>query len=254
MVAGGPFHCSPVSTPKSPVPEEKFDNFEYMLQSSSPNTVNVDIKSLRLDSVRGDSKDLDNQETVIHRHGSKADENSNLSPTTASHRLGRVFVSSVPPTDCTMVFKQLCGIGYLTDTPGVRNISRDIVGDYFEVDSVLVSNFDQLISSFTTFLEQTLQRYLVNSVTVLNNTHKRCLQTFIISAFDMARDMLVTPKKLEFAREREEELYKSLLQIAVDKGDEIKDMIAQTIAANWEKLVDKANEYDFIGKIQIHCF
>ena len=243
MVSGGPFHHSPVSTPKSSALENSAEHFDYMLQSSSPGTVNVDIKSLKLDTGRADSKD---HVPSLRQHSHPGDPSTPISP---SHRLGRVFVSSIPPADCTMVFKQLCGIGYLTDTPGVRNISRDIVGDYFDVDSVLVSSFDQFMSSFTNFLEQTLQQYLVNSVTVLNNTHIRCLNTFIISAFDMARDMLVTPKKLEFARDREEELYKSLLQIAVDKGDEIKDMIAHTIAANWDKLVEKANDYDFIGKI-----
>ena len=215
-----------------------------MLQSGSPGTVNVDVMSLRLDIGQGDSRD---NMPSLRQHSQP--DNTATSPNSPSHRLGRVFVSSIPPADCTMVFKQLCGIGYLTDTPGVRNISRDIVGDYFDVDSVLVSSFDHFMSSFTNFLEQTLQQYLVNSVTVLNNTHIRCLNTFIISAFDMARDMLVTPKKLEFARDREEELYKSLLQIAVDKGDEIKDMIANTIAANWDKLVEKANDYDFIGKM-----
>lgn len=255
MVAGGPFHCSPVSSPtRAPVPEINTEQFDYMLQSSSPNTVNVDIRSLKLDSEHHNSRDCDSQQIQTSRQLSQPDDTSSMqrtAPTSPAHRLGRVFVSLVPPVDCTMVFKQLCGIGYLTDTPGVRNISRDIVGDYFDVDSVLVSSFDQFMSSFTNFLEQTLQRYLVNAVTVLNSTHIRCLNTFIISAFDMARDMLVTPKKLEFAREREEELYKSLLQIAVDKGDEIKDMIAQTIAANWDKLVEKANEYDFIGKTKV---
>ena len=245
MVSGGPFHCAPVSTPISPpVMDNTGEQLDYMLQSGSPGTVNVDIRPLSLDVGAGDSRD---SMPALRRHTQP--DKSPASPTSPSHRQGRVFVTSIPPTDCTMVFKQLCGIGYLTDTPGVRNISRDIVGDYFDVDSVLVSNFDHFMSSFTNFLEQTLQQFLVNSVTVLNNTHIRCLNTFIISAFDMARDMLITPKKLEFARDREEELYKSLLQIAVDKGDEIKDMIANTIASNWDKLVEKANDYDFIGKV-----
>ena len=248
-VVGGPFHCSPVSTPKSPILENNVEHFDYSVNSSSPSTIHVDIKPPKQETVRSDSKDCHDNQAVTHRQNAQVDDSSNAGPSSPSHRLGRVFISSVPPAECSMVFKQLCGIGFLTDTPGVRNISRDIVGDYFEVDSVLVSNFDHFLSSFTTFLEQTLQRYLVNSATVLNNTHIRCLNMFIISAFDMARDMLITPKKLEFAREREDELYKSLLQIAVDKGDEIKDMIGQTISSNWEKLVHKANEYDFIGKL-----
>ena len=78
---------------------------------------------------------------------------------------------------------------------------------------------------------------------------------FILSAFDMARDMLITPKKLEFAREKEEELYKSLLKISVSKLDEIKDLISTTISVIGNCLVAEAGEFEFIGKFFLHyCF
>ena len=70
---------------------------------------------------------------------------------------------------------------------------------------------------------------------------------FIMSAFDMARDMLITPKKLTFAKEKEVELYKSLMRISVAKTNEIRDMIGYTIAENQEKLIEKAVEYEFLG-------
>ena len=183
---------------------------------------------------------------ISHNEGCNRETSESLS---SSQRHGRLLYSTIPPSSCPSVFRQLCKIGYLSETPGVRNISRDMVQDYFEVDSILVTLFDQLVACFSPFCEQTMQRYLVNAVTVLNNTHIRCLNTFIISAFDMAREVLITPKKLEFAREKEEELYKSLFQIAVAKGDEIREMIEKTIRDNWDKLVQKVEEYDFIGKV-----
>lgn len=94
------------------------------------------------------------------------------------------------------------------------------------------------------------QSYLVNAATVLNYSHTRCLKMFILSAFDMARDMLITPRKLEFVREKEEELYKSLLAIAVSKIDEIRMLISQTIKDISEELEEIAANYDFsnLGK------
>jgi len=165
-----------------------------------------------------------------------------------TNRVGKVFSVTYPPTNCQEVFAQLCKIGYLSDTPGVRNVSQNMIQDYFEVDSILIPSFDSFNQAFMSFSELTMQRYLVNAVTVLNQTHIRCLQTFIICAFDMARDVLVTPKKIEFAREKEDGLFKSLYQIAVDKGDEIREMIEQTIADSRESLMAKAYEYDFIGR------
>lgn len=70
---------------------------------------------------------------------------------------------------------------------------------------------------------------------------------FIISAFDMARDMLITPKKLEFAREKENELFKQLMEMASKKGDEIRKMIAETIGDMKDQLIQKAEEYEFLG-------
>lgn len=146
------------------------------------------------------------------------------------------------------VFRQLCKIGYLNDSPGVRSLRHTITSDYYEVDSELVENFELFPQKFLQFLQQVLQRYLVNSSTVLNNSHARCLNMFIISAFDMARDMLITPKKLEFAREKENELYKQLMNIALEKSDEIRKMIAETIGGLKDQLIQKAVEYEFLGK------
>ena len=68
---------------------------------------------------------------------------------------------------------------------------------------------------------------------------------FILSAFDMAREMLITPKKLEFAKEKEDELYKSLLAIAVSKINEIKDLISETIADITEDIQEDAANFNF---------
>ncbi|VDI61963.1 receptor-interacting serine/threonine-protein kinase 5 [Mytilus galloprovincialis] len=147
----------------------------------------------------------------------------------------------------TKVYEQLCDLGYLNENPTCRNTRRSFLSDYYETESDLIDNFESHSYRFNMFVQQTLQRYLVNSSTVLNNSHSRCLSMFIMSAFDMARDMLITPKKLTFAREKEVELYKSLMRISVAKTNEIREMIGFTIAENTEMLVQKAADYEFLG-------
>ncbi|GFO28845.1 dual serine/threonine and tyrosine protein kinase-like, partial [Plakobranchus ocellatus] len=136
-----------------------------------------------------------------------------------------------------------------SSTPGAqRALSwQHLKRDHLSTDSHLLERFTDFQSRLARFSRRTLQAYLVNAATVLNNSHTRCLNMFILSAFDMARDMLITPRKLEFAREKEEELYKSLLGISVSKLDEIKELIATTIEVIGNCIVAEAGEFDFIG-------
>ena len=83
---------------------------------------------------------------------------------------------------------------------------------------------------------------------LLNVVHARCLQNFIETAFDMQRDMIITPRRLEFARQKETELYSMLMEMALKKQDEIKRIIAETIADMREDLLQKAADFEFEGE------
>lgn len=153
------------------------------------------------------------------------------SPSTEAPKSGLVSLAEITKTSnihpSTDLHQVLCRLGYL---PGPEGKSlRVLADDYFKVESIYVERFNEFIPMFSTFSHQIFQSCLVNAATVLNNSHTRCLKMFILSAFDMARDMLITPKRLEFVREKEEELYKSLLVIAVSKINEIRELISKTI-------------------------
>ena len=273
IVPGNPFYCGVVQIPKpqgdgqssqsnSVLPSVEHNN-NTVTENAHGNGDSVksnicDKSSTQSASDRSHAKhtNMETGKSDIDRINANNLSTSSSNPssqaptnTSPSHRMGKVFATSIPPPICHKIFTQLCKVGYLTETPGVRNnISRNMLEEYFEMDSILVTELKQFQDSFSTFSELTMQRYLVNAVTVLNNTHIRCLNTFIICAFDMAREVLITPKKIEFAREKEEELFKSLMKIAIEKGDEIKDMIEQTVQDSKTSLVQKAFDYDFIGK------
>uniref|UniRef100_A0A6G1SCT3 Dual serine/threonine and tyrosine protein kinase n=2 Tax=Aceria tosichella TaxID=561515 RepID=A0A6G1SCT3_9ACAR len=79
------------------------------------------------------------------------------------------------------------------------------------------------------FIEQLngSQVSLVRAATLLRELHARFLRTFILSAFDLTWDMMSTPKRFQYAKEKELELYQSLNRMADIKQEEIKEIIKQ---------------------------
>ncbi|XP_066889439.1 dual serine/threonine and tyrosine protein kinase isoform X2 [Kogia breviceps] len=94
-------------------------------------------------------------------------------------------------------------------------------------------------------LLQVLQTHLVDAAKALNLVHCRCLDIFINQAFDMQRDLQITPKRLEYTRKKENELYESLMNIANRKQEEMKDMIVETLNTMKEELLDDAANMEF---------
>lgn len=141
------------------------------------------------------------------------------------------------------VYEKLRRLGYLDSDPEMKKFDG-----FFSVDSCFVEQLTDFEPSFATFTGKMLQSCLANACTLLNNSHTCSMNMFILSAFDMAREMLITPKKLEFVREQENELYRSLLKISVSKLDEIKEIITDTISIIRTCLIAEAAEFDFIGE------
>ncbi|CAC5365314.1 DSTYK [Mytilus coruscus] len=211
---------------------------QYLTNGESPNNNSTNLTT---DSIK------DNVSSSSSRKIERTLDKVNGNPRPQSHSL--IGKNKMTILKNTKVYEQLCDLGYLNENPTCRNTRRSFLSDYYETESDLIDNFESHSYRFNMFVQQTLQRYLVNSSTVLNNSHSRCLSMFIMSAFDMARDMLITPKKLMFAREKEVELYKSLMRISVAKTNEIREMIGSTIAENQNMLVQKAADYEFLGTL-----
>ncbi|NXH34257.1 DUSTY kinase, partial [Myiagra hebetior] len=100
----------------------------------------------------------------------------------------------------------------------------------------------RLLSSFC---RQVLQESLVEVATRLSEVHCRCLDIFINQAFDMQRDLQITPKRLDYTRRKENELYESLMGIANRKQEEMKDMIVETLGNMKEELLEDAAGMEF---------
>lgn len=138
------------------------------------------------------------------------------------------------------LYGQLMDLGYLSSSH--RNC---VASDQdCKAQSMLVEQSEKL-RQLSTFSHQLLQTRLVDAAKALNAVHSHCLDIFINQAFDMQRDLQITPKRLEYTRKKENELYESLMNIANRKQEEMKDMIVETLNTMKEELLDDAANMEF---------
>ncbi len=64
----------------------------------------------------------------------------------------------------------------------------------------------------------------------------------------MQRDLQITPRRLEYTREKEGELFSSLMAIANRKQEEMKEMIVETLSGMKEQLLEEAANLEFTGQ------
>ena len=97
------------------------------------------------------------------------------------------------------------------------------------------------------FIKQALQLYLVRSTTIVHDLHQLCMNMFITTAFDMQRDIQITPRRIEYAKVKETELFESLKELANERQEQIKKIIMQTVEDLKDSLLEEAGNFQFIG-------
>uniref|UniRef100_A0A8C7QYV1 Dual serine/threonine and tyrosine protein kinase n=1 Tax=Oncorhynchus mykiss TaxID=8022 RepID=A0A8C7QYV1_ONCMY len=155
------------------------------------------------------------------------------------------------------LYKQLLSLGFLStpvgncscgapsQTPSLATKPQSVLGEAFE-------RLHRLLVPFT---RQVLHFQHVEAANLLNGVHCRCLDLFInqgsrgTSAFDMQRDLQITPRRLEYTREKEGELFTSLMAIANRKQEEMKEMIVETLSSMKEQLLEDAANLEFTDLI-----
>ncbi|XP_071491292.1 dual serine/threonine and tyrosine protein kinase-like [Diadema antillarum] len=107
------------------------------------------------------------------------------------------------------------------------------------------------------FIRRSLQYFLIRCCTAMHDLHLHCMNLFITTAFDMQRDIMVTPRRIEYARQRETELFDSLKDLTNQKQEQLRHLIQKTVADMTENLLEQAGNYQFTdlevseeGKIQ----
>ncbi|KAH9520795.1 hypothetical protein DERF_004486 [Dermatophagoides farinae] len=99
---------------------------------------------------------------------------------------------------------------------------------------------------FVDFFRSILKSNLVVAATLLNEIHNQFIQYYIFTAFDMTWNLnYCIPKRLEYARKKEAELYMSLMGIANRKQEEIRQLIGETLQFMRDDILTQASSYRF---------
>lgn len=143
--------------------------------------------------------------------------------------------------------QQLESLSFLTSEeacgPTPKNGSR---GERFNRKSCLISGLDQL-DVLHLFVRGVLRSHLVTVAMHLNQVHCAILRRFILCAFDKAREIQITPRRMRYALEKETELYRALVAMASEKQAEVTDLIASTLESMQSELVEEAAQYQYRG-------
>ncbi|XP_018566514.1 dual serine/threonine and tyrosine protein kinase-like isoform X2 [Anoplophora glabripennis] len=82
---------------------------------------------------------------------------------------------------------------------------------------------------FILYVSEMLKSSVLKMAGKLSVIHTKCLRKFILCAFDMAREIQITPKRILYAQEIELKLYKTLMKIACEQQEEITAIIQRTL-------------------------
>lgn len=113
--------------------------------------------------------------------------------------------------------------------------------------SEVLSRFHQdFETKLHAFVRRRLHGYLMWATNTLNKSATECLKGFVLQAYDLAHDLIVTPRRLEFARIQEAKLYESMLQTAKKRQPTIANMVSETLKEMREYLpAMAARDLDF---------
>ncbi|XP_019866384.1 dual serine/threonine and tyrosine protein kinase-like isoform X2 [Aethina tumida] len=100
---------------------------------------------------------------------------------------------------------------------------------------------------FVLFIREVLKSSVLKMAALLSDIHNQCLRKFILSAFDMAREIQITPKRISFAQKIELKLYKTLMEIASAQQEKITQIIQRTLLdmkSNVAEVLEEYNQHD----------
>nr|CAD7592935.1 unnamed protein product [Timema genevievae] len=146
------------------------------------------------------------------------------------------------------LLQRLTSLGYLNlknldlDKPRIKSqpygqlsVSSEFIDGLHKLDKLQI------------FIRGCLQCHLVQAANTLNDIQGQCIQKVILSAFDMAREIQITPRRILYAQKKEGELYKNLMAISNEKQEEITQLIQVTLKDMKDNLVEKAGDYCYQG-------
>lgn len=159
------------------------------------------------------------------------------------------------------IYQQLCQLGYLKDSSSNDSLAigpptvgphdnpesnPELSFNFVPVDTI-ATNFIDFTPELLNFVQCNMRQQITSAAYSLHDAHARCLQTLILYAHDLARDVLVTPRRIKYCRQMEEKLYTQLIDLASKKQSEIKDIVSQSIAEATDDIIKEVIALELEG-------
>lgn len=136
---------------------------------------------------------------------------------------------------------QLTNLGFLgMEEPVEVHKLTWLVGDQYVNSSHLVDSCNKM-DHMLSFTRNCLQNYLFSASSWLNEIHTISLRKFILSAFDMARKIQITPRRIQYAQQKENALYANLMKVVNEQQEELSELIQYNIEDMKNDILGSAN-------------
>lgn len=138
---------------------------------------------------------------------------------------------------------QLSSLGFLgmEESVEVHQLTWFVGEQYVNNSSDLVDSCKKM-DRVLHFTRACLQSYLINASTYLNEIHTASLRKFILSAFDMARKIQITPRRIQYAQQKENELYASLMKVVNEQQMELTELIQCIIQEMKDDILESTSD------------
>ncbi|OAD61097.1 Dual serine/threonine and tyrosine protein kinase [Eufriesea mexicana] len=144
---------------------------------------------------------------------------------------------------------QLTNLGFLGMKESVEVDQLSWLGSGHYVNSSDLVDSCKKTDRIIYFIRGCLQTYLINASTYLNEVHTTSLRKFVLSAFDMVRMIQITPKRIQYAQQRENELYANLMKIVNEKQQELTELIQNIIQEMKNEVLSHKNSVNLYQSI-----
>ena len=159
------------------------------------------------------------------------------------------------------IYEQLCKLGYLSDVTIANSLpsgpppisphdnpenNPELSFSFVPVDTI-VANFIDFTPELLNYVQCNMRQQITSAASSLHDAHARCLQTLILYAHDLAREVLVTPRRIKYCKQMEEKLYTQLIELASRKQSEIRDVVAHTIQDAIEDILQEVVTLELEG-------
>jgi hypothetical protein len=186
-------------------------------------------------------------------------------------------IASSNSSNTFAIFAQLCEMRFLNIMPTANSCSKEDLSYYYDftsysqnvqvggligqttnnrppvystvpllIESELCEKWHLFMPTLVAFIKRYLKSFSVRGTTILFKFHEYCLSKFINFAFEMARDLAIMPRKIEYAREKEQILFESLQSLTSSKQEELRNIINTAIESNREQILYCARNYVFV--------